>query len=256
MFYSRKYTHLFFDLDNTLWDFDRNAKLAMRETVDELKLNGQMPDFDLFYDFYEAINKQLWEAYRKQEVRKNELITRRFAKTLDHFNIKNVDPVAMNDRYLHHMAQQTTLVEDALTVLTELKRKNYKLQIITNGFREVQRAKLKTSGIAHFFDHVFISEDLNYPKPDIRVFQHAIRSSNAKKEKSIMIGDNWETDILGARNFGIDQVFFTKDTKNHKISSPESTSIEISSTFPQNTPPPKTYCIEKLTNILRLLHHE
>lgn len=250
MSYNRKYTHLFFDLDNTLWDFDHNAKLAMRDTVDELKLNGQMPDFELFYDFYNEINHQLWEAYRKQEVRKNELITRRFAETLTHFNIKNVDPIAMNDRYLHHMAQQTTLVEDAMTVLTELKRKNYKLQIITNGFREVQRAKLNTSGIAHFFDHVFISEDLNYPKPDIRVFQHAIRSSNAKKEKSIMIGDNWETDILGARNFGIDQVYFKKDTKTKEIPSEKSPLEEINNNFPPNTPHPKTYLTEKLTNIL------
>ena len=137
-----------------------------------------------------------------------------------------------------------------MTVLTELKRKNYKLQIITNGFREVQRAKLNTSGIAHFFDHVFISEDLNYPKPDIRVFQHAIRSSNAKKEKSIMIGDNWETDILGARNFGIDQVYFKKDTKTKEIPSEKSPLEEINNNFPPNTPHPKTYLTEKLTNIL------
>ncbi|PTN08412.1 putative hydrolase of the HAD superfamily [Mangrovibacterium marinum] len=253
MYYKQKYTHLFFDLDNTLWDFDRNAKLAMRDTVDQLKLNGQVPDFNLFYDFYEAVNKQLWDAYRKQEVHKKELITRRFAETLNHFEIKNVDPVAMNELYLDFMAQQTSLVEGAMDVLNDLKSNNYKLQIITNGFRQVQLRKLENSGIAHFFDHVFISEDLKYPKPDIRVFQHAIRSCNAKKAKSVMIGDNWETDILGARNFGIDQIFFSKDSKmpdNHPNNTPTPPKND---TFPAYTPHPNTYRIENLTNILRLL---
>lgn len=253
MSYNQRYTHLFFDLDNTLWDFDRNAKLAMKATVVELKLNGQVPDFDEFYDYYDTINHQLWEAYRKQEVQKKELITRRFAETLSHFNILTVDPVAMNDRYLHHMAQQTTLVDGTTELLTTLKQKGYKLQIITNGFREVQLNKLANSEIAHFFDHVFISEDLSYPKPDIRVFQHAIRSSNARKDKSVMIGDNWETDILGARNFGIDQIYLSKDIKNSH-DNPFLKDIEQKNiTFSNNTPHTKTFCTEKLTNILRFV---
>lgn len=248
-----KYTHLFFDLDNTLWDFDRNARLAMRDTVEELKLRDKIEDFDQFYTFYEGVNHQLWEAYRKQEVRKNELITKRFADTLNEFKLKGIDPVAMNNLYLAHMARQTGLVEGSVELLTTLKQRNLRLQIITNGFREVQLNKLKNSGLAHFFDHVFISEDLSFPKPDIRVFQHAIRSSNAKKEKSIMIGDNWETDILGARNFGIDQVFFSKDRKNGQYPSISNAPDQKNDIFSTGIPSLKTFCIQKLTNILRII---
>jgi putative hydrolase of the HAD superfamily len=253
MSFNRKYTHLFFDLDNTLWDFDHNARLAMRDTVEKLKLNKEIPDFDTFYTYYEEVNHQLWEAYRKQEVQKKELITRRFSETLNHFKIGNIDPLDMNELYLRQMANQTTLVEGAPEILRELKQRNFKLQIITNGFREVQLNKLKNSGIAHFFDHVFISEDLNYPKPDIRIFQHAIRSSNAKKEKSIMIGDNWETDIVGARNFGIDQIYFEKkqQTAPSPLICPPVTLK--SNTLPKLHPSQKTFCIEKLTNILRFV---
>jgi len=253
MGFNPKYTHLFFDLDNTLWDFDHNAKLAMYDTVEEMNLLEQLEDFDEFYNFYENVNKQLWDAYRKKEIFKNELITKRFSDTLSEFKIKNIDPIAMNDCYLEHMAKQTTLVEGTIELLTTLKQRNFCLMIITNGFREVQLNKLKNSGLAQFFDHVFISEDLNFPKPDIRVFQHAIRSSNAKKEKSIMIGDNWETDIIGARNFGIDQIFFSKDRKNELYPFDSITDNQKNDIFSSQPPSLKTFCIQKLTNILLII---
>ena len=253
MGFNPKYTHLFFDLDNTLWDFDRNAKLAMHETVEELNLLEKINDFNQFYAFYDGVNHRLWEAYRKQEIRKNELITKRFSDTLAEFNLNNIDPTAMNDRYLKNMAKQTCLVEGTLELLSTLKQRNLCLMIITNGFKEVQLNKLKNSGLAHFFDHVFISEDLNFPKPDIRVFQHAIRSSNAKKEKSIMIGDNWETDIMGARNFGIDQIFFSKDRKNEEYPFVSKSTDKKNDTFSTEPPSLKTFCIQKLTNILLIV---
>jgi len=248
-----KYTHLFFDLDNTLWDFDRNAKLAMHETIAELDLLNQIQDFEQFHAFYENINHQLWEAYRKQEIRKNELISKRFSDTLSQFNIQGVDPTRMNNLYLQHMAKQTNLVENSIEVLTELKQRKLKLHIITNGFREVQLNKLKNTRLDRFFDHVFISEDISFPKPDIRAFQHAIRSSNAKKEKSIMIGDNWEADIVGARNFGIDQIYFTNDSKFRDYSTPETISFEKNDIFTCATSLRKTFFIQNLTNILLLV---
>ena len=244
-----KYTHLFFDLDNTLWDFDRNARLAMQATVCDLKLDRQIQDFDRFYDFYETVNTRLWEAYRKQEIRKNELITKRFSDTLQEFGILQ-NPEAMNEKYLQLMVEQDCLIEGAYELLTELNKRKFHLQIITNGFAEVQRNKLSKCSINHYFEHVFTSEEVGYPKPDIRIFKHAIRSSNAKKGKSIMIGDNWDTDILGARNYGIDQIFFSKNTEKRDIPK-QNTPLNTKTTiFPDNNLPVKTYCIEKLTNIL------
>ncbi|WP_372773221.1 YjjG family noncanonical pyrimidine nucleotidase [Mangrovibacterium sp.] len=253
MAFNPKYTHLFFDLDNTLWDFDFNAKVAMKETLANIKLENQIEDFDRFYDDYDRINSQLWEAYRNRQIKKSDLITKRFSDTLKAYQIRGVDPIAMNELYLDLMGQQTKLVDGARPVLEELHKRNFRLQIITNGFRDVQHRKLVNSGIAHLFQQVFCSEEVQFAKPDPRIFSHAIRSSNAKKQKSIMIGDNWEIDIIGARTFGIDQVFLktntipdTPPTKN----TPMPVDFDNSTT---NTTLQQTFCVEKLTNILLIV---
>lgn len=250
MAFNRKYTHLFFDLDNTLWDFDKNAKLAMRDTIAELQLEPYIANFDAFYEFYESINTQLWEDYRKQQIRKPELIVKRFSDTLTHYQVPGIDPIAMNDRYLHHMARQHALIAGARELLQELRSREYHLQIITNGFKEVQLNKLKNCGIEGYFEHVFISEVIEYPKPHPKIFEHAIKSSNAPKSKSIMIGDNWETDIKGAKAFGIDQVYFGPTEQIPVQTSTLNGNPDILS---PKTGKAKTFCIDNLTNILLIV---
>uniref|UniRef100_UPI00321655B5 YjjG family noncanonical pyrimidine nucleotidase n=1 Tax=uncultured Draconibacterium sp. TaxID=1573823 RepID=UPI00321655B5 len=205
---NKKYTHIFFDLDNTLWDFKRNSRCAMWATFNLLKLAGKGVDFDLFFERYSANNTALWTAYRKKEVRKSELIRLRFQLTFDALGIDDVDPVQMNDWYLTEMPKQMNVIEGALEVLKYLKTKKYKLFIITNGFREVQHKKLQNSGLGTYFEKVFISEEIKTPKPGYEIFEYAIKSTNAKKANSLMIGDDWDVDILGARNFGIDAIHF------------------------------------------------
>ena len=249
----RKYEHLFFDLDNTLWDFDANARLAMQETLSILKLENRIPDFDRFYHYYEQVNTSLWEAYRKQEIRKNELTTKRFEDTLNHFQIGGIDPVAMNDLYLHVMPRQTQLVEGAIETLDYLQSRHYQLHIITNGFKEVQHQKLKTSGLAPYFTRVFISEEIQYPKPDVRIFKHALMNCNARKEKSIMIGDSWETDILGALHFGITTIFIPKKHDLHNVPPKNEGNTQINTHKTKDTPTNKIHTIQKLTQILDIL---
>ncbi len=113
----RKYEHLFFDLDNTLWDFDANSKEALQLTFHDHNLNTGQIQFEAFYDFYKKINDSLWEAYRKKQIFKSELIKTRFKKTLEHFNILGIDPVKMNDCYLVNMAKQTLLIDGVLDTL-------------------------------------------------------------------------------------------------------------------------------------------
>ena len=207
----RKYDHIFFDLDNTLWDFDANAKITMEQTVGELNLDEQIVDFEEFYTYYEKINSALWEAYRRQEIRKPELIKKRFEDTLAHFNIKGVDPVAMNDLYLDIMPLQTTLMPGVFETLDYLQSRQYRLHIISNGFKKVQTQKVKSSGLSSYFEKMFVSEEVSAPKPDVRIFRYALMNCNASKKKSIMIGDSFETDIVGAMDFGIDQIYFVRD---------------------------------------------
>lgn len=208
---NRKYTHLFFDLDNTLWDFNRNSRQAISETFLYFNLQECGSDFDEFFRTYSKHNDLLWAKYRKKEIHKNELKRQRFQKTFDDLKIAGIDAVEMNDHYLGVMPLQTILIEGALDVLSVLKKRNYRLFIITNGFSEVQHKKMENSGLAAFFEKVFISEEVKAPKPGREIFDYAITSTNAKKRKSLMIGDDWEVDVGGAVNNGIDAIHFNPE---------------------------------------------
>jgi len=213
----RKYTHLFFDLDNTLWDFQANSFQAMQITFNQFQLERTNVDFDRFFEVYSKHNHQLWDQYRKKEVKKKELTRLRFQLTFDELGLTGLDPQEMNDWYLHEMPKQTFLVEGAEDILKKLKAAGFKLFIITNGFVEVQHKKMESSGLKPYFDKVFISEELKAPKPSYEIFEHAIKSSNARKSTSLMIGDDWEVDIEGALRFGIDAIYYDPTNENSEI---------------------------------------
>ncbi len=207
---NRKYTHLFFDLDNTLWNFEKNSKKAMEEAFIFFSLKKQV-EFELFFEVYSKHNTELWENYRNKEVGKKELVKKRFENTFEELKIRGIDPVAMNEHYLKVMPKQKELNEGVIETLDYLKKKNYLLFIITNGFRDVQHEKLVSSGLKPYFSKIFISEEIKTPKPGLEIFEYAVKSSNAKKSKSLMIGDDWEVDIMGALNFGIDVIHYLND---------------------------------------------
>jgi len=203
----KKYTHLFFDLDNTLWDFKTNSYYAMKEAFIYYDRHLNKVEFEFFFETYSENNRLLWDEYRKGKVKKKELVRLRFQKTFDALQIDGIDPLEMNDFYLEEMTEQKRLVPDAEAVLDTLKKKGFELYIITNGFSQVQRKKLQSAGIGKYFKKVFISEDISSPKPTLAIFEYALKSANARKTKSIMIGDDFESDIKGALNFGIDAVY-------------------------------------------------
>ncbi len=204
---NKKYSHVFFDLDNTLWDFKNNSRSAMFQSFNFFRIN-EGTDFDLFFEVYSRHNHELWESYRNKEIGKSELIKQRFQKTLSELNIQGIEPEKMNEHYLGEMPKQKILNPGALEILHYLKSKRYELSIITNGFREVQLKKLQSSGLDSFFDRIVISEVVKTPKPGSEIFEYAVKSTNAKKAKSIMVGDDWKVDVLGALQFGIDAVHF------------------------------------------------
>ncbi|MDX9882478.1 MAG: YjjG family noncanonical pyrimidine nucleotidase [Prolixibacteraceae bacterium] len=210
----RKYDHIFFDLDHTLWDFESNSREALRLTLEKHNLLYQLPSFDEFVSVYEAVNSRLWDDYREKKISKFLLTSQRFSMSLDPFEVKDYDSQELNDCYLDFMAGQTGLYPRVMETLWWLKTRGYQIHIITNGFQEVQYKKLKSSGLDQFISRVFISEVVQSPKPERAIFEYALKSCNAKKTRSIMVGDNWEVDIVGALNFGIDQVMFLNDGRN------------------------------------------
>ena len=212
----RRYNYIFFDLDNTLWDFEKNSYLAMQVVFKRIGIQVDGVDFEVFFETYSRHNHLLWEAYRKKAVTKKELTRKRFQDTFDDLGLTGIDAGQMNTDYLDEMPKQKKLLDGVPDILDYLKRKKYHLFIITNGFKEVQIKKLINAGINGFFEKVYISEDVKSPKPSNEIFEYAIKSSNAKKSQSLMVGDDWETDVLGALRFGIDSVYLGKQTNGNR----------------------------------------
>lgn len=203
-----KYEHVFFDLDRTLWDFERNSLETINDLYHEFELvHKSIPSFDEFMSVYRIKNHDLWALYRVGKVTKDELRQLRFHHALQHFHIDDEKmALEFNDRYVETCSIKPHLLPDALPVLEYLNEK-YHLHIITNGFKEAQFVKLKNSGIDRFFKEVVISELIGKAKPHEDIFKHAFDRSGAAAHHSIMIGDDFEADIVGAKQAGMDSVY-------------------------------------------------
>lgn len=200
---------VFFDLDRTLWDFEKNSEVALRILYEEYKLADYVSDEAEFIKKYKEVNSFYWKSYAEGKITKREMRIGRFGDTVSHFGVKSDEIGAqMHDRYIEISPYQTNLFPSTKEVLTELKDKDYRLHIITNGFLEVQHLKLKHSGIAHFFDSVLCSEEVGVNKPDPKVFQEAMSRAKTKAESAIMIGDDFNADIIGAENVGMRGLLF------------------------------------------------
>jgi putative hydrolase of the HAD superfamily len=234
----KNYCHLFFDLDNTIWDFSSNSWYALQKTFQ--KFNLDPINFDTFFEIYSRHNEYVWELYRQNKITKQELSRKRFELTFKETGITGVDEMDFNDNYLERLPRETRLCDGAMEVLGKLSEK-FRLHIITNGFSEAQYKKLSISGIDRFFGKIIVSEEIRIPKPSPGIFLHALKTCNAKKRESIMIGDSWEVDILGAMEAGIDQVHYAPSLKNAEFTPAESAVIAKSGT--------KTYRINHLEEV-------
>ncbi len=204
--------HIFFDLDHTLWDFDRNSALAFDMIFKKYQI--EIP-IDQFLIAYRPINMEYWKLYREEKVTKQQLRRKRLIDTFKvlgaDFPINVIDLVS--EDYINFLPLNSYLIEGANDVLEYLLPK-YELHIITNGFREVQNIKLINANIKHYFNTITNSEDVGVKKPNPIIFEHAIRTANADVDKSIMIGDNYEADILGATSLGIRSICFNYHREN------------------------------------------
>ena len=236
------YKHLFFDLDNTVWNFDLNSYHAMYEVYRSYRLPEK--DYGSFFQIYNKHNDKLWELYRQNEIPKHILASERFNLTFAETGITNISGEEFNRKYLEQMPLQTKLCDGAHEVLDKLS-KRFRLHIITNGFIEVQYKKLDNSNLRQYFDRVFISEKIGSPKPSREIFIHALTATNARKRESLMIGDSWEVDIIGAMEAGIDQVHYAPNATTKNFSSDELDQISKSST--------RTHRINTLQEIFPIL---
>ncbi len=201
------YQHLFFDLDRTLYDFDRCNRETLQDMFGMHKLRQEgIPDFDAFLGIYKGINKGLWELYKTGQITKQELNRERFARTLGHFGINHMLSKDMAADYIRLSPLKTHLIPGSIELLEYLKPK-YHLHIITNGFDEIQFRKIDRCGLGEYFSHVITSEDAGVQKPDPGIFQYAFRLTGAEPALSLLIGDDPDSDVAGAYKSGMDVVW-------------------------------------------------
>lgn len=208
-----KIKHIFFDLDHTLWDFDKNSALAFESIFQK---NAVQLDLNHFLEVYSPINENYWKLYREDKVSKEDL---RHGRLIDSFAalkmmVNNEQVEQMAKDYIEHLPNHNHLL-DGVTEILDYLRPKYKLHIITNGFSEVQSKKMEKSGIAPYFTSITTSEDVGVKKPAKKIFEAALQKASASKEESLMIGDNYEADILGALDFGIQAIIFNYYQKEY-----------------------------------------
>lgn len=211
--------HIFFDLDHTLWDFETNSDFAFKTIF---KKHNVPVRLDKFLNYYRNINQEYWKLYREEKITKSVLRIGRLKDTFTKINVsvsdKLIDNLSVD--YIEVLPNYNELFEGAIEILNYLKPK-YKLHIITNGFNEVQYKKLKNSGLSTYFEQIITSEDAGVKKPNPIIFNYALKKAAATSKESIMIGDNYEADVMGAIDNGIDAIYFNvnKVPVSHTIKS-------------------------------------
>jgi putative hydrolase of the HAD superfamily len=211
----KKYTHLFFDLDRTLWDYDTNATETLQELIYRYGIiNGYPVDSSKFVTEFFRINEDLWSRFDQGLIDKNYIRAHRFPFVLKELGISNFNKVEqLQDDFIRECPTKGNLIDGAKGIIDKLS-KHYPLYIITNGFMEIQDTKLRYSGLEGYFEKIITSELAGIQKPDQKIFKYALKQAEATEGRSLMIGDNFDSDILGARNSGIDQVYFNPEKKD------------------------------------------
>lgn len=226
------YTHLLFDLDGTLFDFDAGEKYAFNKICDFLQLTFTSELLSL----YKKINLSYWQAYERGEITTQALAIARFSDFLSSVDKTSFDPAFLAKLYQSALGEDCTPIADALSVCRHFFDNGYHLSIITNGRSQTQHNRLSKSELFQFFSGLFISEEIGFQKPSAEFFNHVLNSLDTKPSKALIIGDSLTSDITGGISYGIDTCWFNPGHKTNTL-----------------LPNKPTYEIHSLTELLKLV---
>ncbi len=205
-----QYQHLFFDLDHTLWDFERNSAESLHEIFHHHQLHQLgISSVNHFIESFLKINTKLWQDFDLGNIEHGYIRANRFRLVFEAMELPcPTSHVEFGELYLKTLPTKSYLIEGAMDLLNHVSQNGYELHIITNGFNDIQERKIESAGISHFFKQVVTFENANAKKPDPKIFNHALALTKANISESLMIGDNWIADILGAKKVGMDTVYY------------------------------------------------
>lgn len=217
-------TDIFFDLDDTLWDFKKNSELTFEHILNKNRLTVSLREF---MAIYRPINEKYWKLYRENQIKKSEL---RFLRLADAFEglgiqVENEMILQLADDFILHLSDFNHLIPESVEILNYLFPK-YRLHILTNGFSEIQIKKMHNAQVHQYFKTMTASDEFETKKPDPKIFSRAVERAGATIQNSIMIGDNFEADVLGAQNFGMKAIYYNPE---NKLPTSDYSGIQISS---------------------------
>lgn len=212
----QKYNNLFIDLDDTIYDFSAASEESFRETYDLLQYCRFFDSFEHYMSIYKPHNLELWRIYGEGKITKEELNRRRYNYPLEVVGIDNPELAATFCREaLSRIPTKGPLMPGAIELLEYLRPK-YRMFILSNGFKELQSRKMQAAGIDKYFDRLILSEDIGVNKPNRELYDYALQETGSKLEESLMIGDMFDTDIVGASNIGMEQIYYNpKEKQGH-----------------------------------------
>jgi putative hydrolase of the HAD superfamily len=206
-----KYEVILFDADETLFDFDKAEKYALKKSIESFEMSFKE---DYHLNSYREVNNKIWEEFEKGLISADELKTERFRNFFVKLDL-DLNPIKFSKQYLKFLSEASFLIEGTNEILSDLYQK-YKLVLITNGLANVQRSRLKLSSLDKYFKEIIISEEIGIAKPDPEIFEYTFNKIKHKdKKKSIIIGDSLSSDIQGGINFGIDTCWFNPDNEEN-----------------------------------------
>ena len=236
----KPYKAIFLDWDDTIGDWTTAEHKALQDIYTHYHLDRLYPTFEDYLNAYKPYNLELWGMYGRGEVTKEWLHLQRFLRPLITVNSQkltaNVETLAreMGAEFLRLTNKYFCLLPDAEKVVKYLAS-NYPLTIISNGFKEVQYYKFEHSGLAPYFTHTIISEEVGINKPQPGIFEIAMQRNGITADQAVMIGDSYTSDIAGAKAAGIDQVWI----KDERLEIREGEAA--------------TYIVPKLTDVTKIL---
>lgn len=210
----KQYKDIFIDFDDTLYDTSGCAQDALIQLYEERGLDKYFQSAMEFSNSYWKWNVKLWSDYAKGLISRPTLIVERFRGPLNEakpeMDFSDEYCLDINNYFLQLTMRFPKLIDGAKELLDYLKEKGYRIHICSNGFSELQYKKLKATGLDGFFDTVILSEHAGANKPSRQFFEYALSQAKADIATTLMIGDNYDTDIVGAMNSGIDGMLYNR----------------------------------------------